>query len=60
MTIPVFGDAPLGDAATCCKRGNPNPTCGDKDGYGNGSDPDPVTDEECGNGWHYNPANADR
>ena len=55
-----FGDAPVGDKHTCCKKGNPQPTCFDKDGYGIGKDPNPVTDEECGLGFHFDPAKADR
>ena len=55
-----FGDAPIGDGNTCCKKGYAHPTCYDKDGYGTGSDPNPVTDEDCGVGWHADPTKADR
>ena len=60
VTVHEFGDGPIGDRNTCCKKGNTNPTCYDKDGYGVGSDPNPVTDQECGTGWHYDATKADR
>jgi hypothetical protein len=40
---------------------NPYATCGDKDaGTHGGLAPSPITDAECGKGWFFDPAHADR
>ena len=65
--IEKFGDVPMADQA-CCRRGiDPSselmsvwPTCGDKQGGLRLPNPDPVTSEECGENYVYNPATATR
>ena len=66
--ISAFGDVPMVDQA-CCKRGLQSsgssgqlawPSCGDKSSSFRLPNPDPISDQECGEGYIYNPAKANR
>ena len=57
---PEFGDEPPADKATCCSAGSSGATCSDKNGVGIYPDPNPVTDEDCGDGFVMDPLMANR
>ena len=60
IETPKFGDRPPADRATCCSPGASGATCSDKNGLGRYPDPNPVTDEDCGEGFIADPTMAQR
>ena len=57
----MYGDAPLADQACCMSAATAHPaTCGDKHGGIQPTNVFPVTDQDCGEGYVYNPAQAHR
>ena len=57
---PEYGDEPPADRSLCCSPGSSGATCGDKNGLGASPNPNPVTDDDCGDGWVANPAMSGR
>ena len=65
-SLPAVADAATADLNNCFSTHTPTteptkaptvPTCGDKSASGLS---DPVTSEDCGVGWHFNPKLSDR
>ena len=60
VQYPELGDAPPADKATCCSPGTTAAMCGDKNGPGVAPDPNPVRDEDCGDGFVADPTMENR